>query len=1221
MGKAVNYNDIVEIIKSDIEFIDDIVDVINSSIEEQSKTLNPALVDVLTSNINLVGVIINQINDFYGKVDFKNVDNFLSFLKTSTEKFSEMSKLQGPVDYDAIIKCIQNLSKVFSHILELQNIDINKLDKDIKSYVGVVDSIISITEGLITLSKLSGRVDRNAIVKYIQGLSKIINSISEIPRVKFKDIIGLMLIVITMRFINLIAIDLLLHLPLYSMSMISIKQLGVMVRGLISAMHTIEKFLHTSVKLYFTLMMFRTTINPGLFINITNYVRTKLVPAIRSLLVNLLKMMPSMNIVKFVKFKMKLIKWVSILDHIKELLNGIKSLYMTILISSMVLNEAIIRTGLRNISILLNGINELLVSSKVSIKTLVVVWKIKLILKQFIKLIKMMAHALLSIMAAMMFITRFKVFLTELSTVLSKISKINVKVLYGVKIISKILRSLIYIAIQLILLAVISPAAIVAIVPIMLFVLALNLFIKYVKFIFSGLNHKVFKSISKGIGKISIIFSSLALIAMSIIILAVLCVPATLLLGVIGIFLVGLSILFGILYITLALTNKIANKTFILNLLKISLILFILTVIAAAVVMLGVLSIGALIMTPAIVIFLIDLVVITGLFVAVGYVAAMVSSIIGVAILGLLSVLVLIGVMVLIAGALWLLGKIVIDTDKVLENVKTILSTASTIVEDIFNNDTEDQTKKSGDKTLGDTIANMLGGMVKGILSIINLIIGIPYLLMIFIAITLILFIATALRILQIIDLKPDKISENVGIVLDTAKLIIDSIFSREQEDKTKTGGGDSTLGSWIADHLGDMVRGIISVINIIIGNIYLFMIFMAVAMILFIATTLRILQELELDKDLISKNVGTVFETADQIIMSVFNSGKEEEKQPEKKDKPWYVSLFDWVCDFGKSFLGGLGRIAGLLVSIPYLVLILTSVGLVWSIVSILNQIATFKLTSTAISTKVGDIIKVANSVIDAIFNNDIKVSKIDPRDNFKLQKVLNTIKTFTDQIQKLPKDIQGTVEIIKNLKLMRSVNHNALYLLSYIQKQDFDYNKITRSLDLLERFNEVTKDFIDVDDDDVKRSKEITDNYIKFIDKVNGVNLENLKTTERLFENMAKFSESINGNFDKLAEALNDKIAPLLEELKGLMEKVPQHIDKASADQQKTAVEVASNSVNKETYKRANFSDAHTKEVAAKNEKLNQSQYNKLSLTEKIVKILEGNNPSGGVKISKQR
>ena len=71
MGKAVNYNDIVEIIKSDIKFIDDIVDVINSSIEDQSKTLNPALIDVLTSNINLVGVVINQINDFYGTTNLR----------------------------------------------------------------------------------------------------------------------------------------------------------------------------------------------------------------------------------------------------------------------------------------------------------------------------------------------------------------------------------------------------------------------------------------------------------------------------------------------------------------------------------------------------------------------------------------------------------------------------------------------------------------------------------------------------------------------------------------------------------------------------------------------------------------------------------------------------------------------------------------------------------------------------------------------------------------------------------------------------------------------------------------------------------------------------------------------------------------------------------------------------------------------------------------------
>ena len=398
-------------------------------------------------------------------------------------------------------------------------------------------------------------------------------------------------------------------------------------------------------------------------------------------------------------------------------------------------------------------------------------------------------------------------------------------------------------------------------------------------------------------------------------------------------------------------------------------------------------------------------------------------------------------------------------------------------------------------------------------------------------------------------------------------------------------------------------------------------MIFIAVAMILFIVTTLRILQVIDLNPDKITENVGTVFETADQIIMSVFNSGKEDKKQPEKKDKPWYASLFDWVCDFGKSFLGGLGRVAGLLVSVPYLVLILTSVGLIWSIVSILNQIATFNLSSTTISTKVGDIIKVANSVIDAIFNNDIKVTKINPREKDKLRTVLNTIKDFTDQIQKLPKDIQGTVEIIKNLKLMQSVNHNALYILSYINKQTYDYNKISRSLDLLERFNEVSKDFVDINSDDVRKSKELTDNYIKYVDKINGIDLENLKTTERLFANMAKFSESINGDFDKLAESLNDRIAPLLEELKNLMSQMPSHINKASSDQQKTAIDLANNNVTQNTYNRAGMSTKEQQETTHKNEKLTQSQYNSLNNIEKIVKILEGNDVNGGVKISRSR
>ena len=1220
MERAVNYNDIVEIIRSNVEFVNDVVDIIKSSVG-RSKLLNQTSINILMSNMNMISVLISQIDDFYGETNFTNTDHFLEFLKTSTEKLSSISKLTEHVNCDAIVKYMQNLSEFFSQATKIQIPNIKKLYKNIKSNVEVIDIIANITEKLARISNLSKQMGYKDIINPIQELSKIINRMTEIPRIKFKDIIGIMHIMGTMRLINLIAIDLLLHMPLYSRSLKSVKMVNEMIEVLIHAMDIIKNFLHTSSELYFTSMKSTTIMNPSLFIKTTKDTITKLVLVTHMLLASLPKMLPSINVVKFKILKMRLDKWIFILGYINKLLTELKPLYETIFMLSSRLNESIIQNGLKNISVLLNGINKLLLSTKLSIKIIFVALKIRLILKQFIKLIKMMADASPYISGALTFISKFKLFLADLDAVLTKMGRLNTRGFNNIEVILRIIRSLTAIAIQLIFLAVISPAAIVAIIPVMLFVLALNLFVKYVKLIFSGLNPRVFNRISKGLWKIAAIFASLAIIAASIVILAVMCIPAVLALEIVGIFLGGLSILFGILYIALSLTNQIASWTFVLNLLKISLILFILTVIAAAIVMLGVISIGALIVTPAIVLFLIDLVVITGLFVAVGFIAAMVIEVVGVAVVGLLGVLVLIGVMLMIAAALWLLGKIVIDVDKVLENVKIVLSTASAIIENIFNNDTEDQTKKSGDKTFAGTIVNMLGGAVKGILSIINLIVGIPYLLMIFISITLILFIATALRILQVLDLNPDKISENVGIVLDTAKLIIDSIFSRDQEDKTKTGGGDSTLGSWIADRLGDRIRGIYSVINIIIGVVYLFMIFITVAMILFIATTLRILQTIDLKPDIISKNVETVFETADQVIMSIFNSGKEDKKQPEEKDKPWYASLFDWVCDFGKSFLGGLGRVAGLIVSIPYLVLILTSVGLIWSIVSILNQIATFNLSSTTISTKVGDIIKVANSVIDAIFNNDIKVTKINPRERAKLRTVLNTIKDFTDQVQKLPKDIQGTVEIIKNLKLMQSVNHNALYILSYINKQTYDYDKISRGLDLLERFNEVSKDFADIDSDDVRKSKELTDNYIKYIDKINGIDLENLKTTERLFSSMAKFSESINGDFDKLAESLNDRIAPLLEELKNLMSQMPSHINKASSDQQKTAIDLANNNVTQNTYKRAGMSTKEQQETTHKNEKLTQSQYDSLNNIEKIVKILEGNDVNGGVKISRSR
>ena len=71
-------------------------------------------------------------------------------------------------------------------------------------------------------------------------------------------------------------------------------------------------------------------------------------------------------------------------------------------------------------------------------------------------------------------------------------------------------------------------------------------------------------------------------------------------------------------------------------------------------------------------------------------------------------------------------------------------------------------------------------------------------------------------------------------------------------------------------------------------------------------------------------------------------------------------------------------------------------------------------------------------------------------------------------------------------------------------------------------------------------KNYENFVSNSIKLLQKINDTDIEKLGTTVKLFKSMAQFSESINGNFEKLADTLNEKIAPLLEELRDLIEGV---------------------------------------------------------------------------------
>ena len=84
-----------------------------------------------------------------------------------------------------------------------------------------------------------------------------------------------------------------------------------------------------------------------------------------------------------------------------------------------------------------------------------------------------------------------------------------------------------------------------------------------------------------------------------------------------------------------------------------------------------------------------------------------------------------------------------------------------------------------------------------------------------------------------------------------------------------------------------------------------------------------------------------------------------------------------------------------------------------------------------------------------------------------------------------------------------------------------------------------------ISIDTADVDNAGKMLDNYVNFVDKVNSVEVNKLENATNMFKQMSRFSTSIKGDFDKLAESLSEKLLPVLEELKEVMNVIPEKID----------------------------------------------------------------------------
>lgn len=572
-----------------------------------------------------------------------------------------------------------------------------------------------------------------------------------------------------------------------------------------------------------------------------------------------------------------------------------------------------------------------------------------------------------------------------------------------------------------------------------------------------------------------------------------------------------------------------------------------------------------------------------------------------------------IGLILLIAGCLRLLQELNLNEQTIITNVDIVLNTAQHVIDSIFERDQEDKTKgeEKKDQSFGDWIVDQLKGIMPGLFKIIEILISVIYLFFVFIAITLILAIATALRMLQTIELDATTIKDNLDIVMNSAELVITSVFNRPNPEPTEGEEKDQSFGDWIIEKLSGILGGIGKIIKIILSVIYLFFVFMAIGMIASIVKALNEIAQFNVDESTISSNVEKIFRISDLVIKKVF----EQKSKPHGEPQGAIAKVLSW--------LGLPSEIADFMSANAYLSRIFETVGLVGKIVTELNKISGFSLKEDNITAGVKAIFDTADLVIARVNASNYTEDGLDDLEDIvdELPDVVECIVDTADQMAKI-KNVSVQSGYVKDL--MNAFNNISVFTAERKKQINETMTQVLKSsADLATASGNFSKYNVRNIGNDLnyliqvtskKISKETLDNqtksinnYIKLLNKINGVDVANLKTAENLFKNMAQFSESINGNFQGLADSLNEKIAPLLEELRDLLKEVKPTIEDSARDINAGAAEAASGNLGA-VAERAGMNPVQVQQVEQNKRKIEQEQYERLAAIDKIVKLLEG-------------
>lgn len=579
--------------------------------------------------------------------------------------------------------------------------------------------------------------------------------------------------------------------------------------------------------------------------------------------------------------------------------------------------------------------------------------------------------------------------------------------------------------------------------------------------------------------------------------------------------------------------------------------------------------------------------------------AGMVFSIVGpLAITGLFILVAVISAVVLIAYELKLLGYIELDRYAIINNVDTVLSVSRYIINMLFGGDKEDSFDNVSEST---SWLGLIISVFKGSTDLIKIIAASAILVFTLISVTMILFIVVLLKTIETVagTLNKPSILAAVNKVTSISNFIINAVFGNVEYD-AETDSVNKTEQYNKNGFFKRVFGGIGDLITTVASSMMLISTALSVGAMSLIVKMLDNIKNADLNDELIKTNVAKIINVCKLVIDTV--NAPSETKEANDSDGVIGKALSALLPSNLKYALDAI-------ITMPFLAITWLSISLIDNLIDALKKIETLPDFSN-IEVNVKTIMTTCKTVIDAVNSNSesIQLNKI--KENQKLLKnikklikniisitklkvssentsAFNAIKSIISsyvtvllpELEKL-KNIKHSDRIVMTLKDIDRISTNLTGLSklsvkdaitgvdsvvsivdALIEKTDNNKNisrkrRYKDSLENIDRYFTLLKRVINVftvNNSDfgmlnVGDHEKFINNNIKFLDKVNEIDTNKLKKTTNLYEQLRKFSESINGNFNLLAEALANKLIPVLEDLKEIMTVIPEKIDSSS-------------------------------------------------------------------------